>query len=496
MTSRRIGLALLSTVWIAYLAATILGAAMQSPLDRDESMYVSAAMLLPGFELYREVPFLQMPYFPWALTSFLPEAGTSYLLLYARLFNATTCCACLALLVVIARRIGAGFWTGIALATVLAMQPAFLFIAGQATNHALPLACFLLGSLALIHAARNSGSHWIVVLAGVCMGCAIGVRLTWLLVVAGVPVAIMVDPRFRDARSVMSFALGVGLALVPAGISMLRAPDAFVFQNLGYHAVNREWAVGTAGFDTQRGAFFSWLSDLLRSQYGHALMLAAFGPLIGQLVDRRWNAARWIALFTMVAAAVLSTIAPSPWWQQHAVVFLGVVTLTSVLLCSGLRRLRRANAIVIFMAAALVLTAHFERDVRRLGALLDPGGWMPVRLHDEASILGEVDLGTGVQTLLPLVALEAGLPIELGTVPGAFVVRSRRLLEPNQRLAARGASRTLDIDSGVQAFLSGVEPEDEESVESRLRDAGFTIAKHTESGWKLWVRSQTQDQLK
>ena len=471
-------------LWSAFVLLTLLGYAMTAELNRDESMYLSAAIASQDLAPYEDFPFLQMPGYVWFAAPFLAGWEDRAILLAGRLLNVAVAAGSILLLVVLARRVGAGTGPGIVLATTLLLQPAFLEVAGQASNHLLPVLCTLAG---LVFLARGRGRAWRwCFAAGMMAGCAVDFRLSWILVSGGTAVGLILWQRPGERAAPLAWGVGFFVALLPALVVALRSPEAFWFQNFGYHLANRAWAAGQDGFATGRGAIWYWLGRWGGSQVGHALLLCVIAGLGFQLRARGWRRSRAVAWGAFLLAGIATSAATSPWWHSHAVPFLFALTVATLALLAAASRPRWVH-VLLAISMALALTAHLDRNLRMIGSVRDAASWVPVQFAEEATALGTVAVQAPVVTLSPLHALEAGLAIDPRSIGGPFLVRSRDFQGDGDHLAGRGGSGLLSMELDGRAWITGVETEFEEDLALRLQAAGFLPAARTRSGAILWT---------
>jgi len=460
-------------------AVMLLGRAMDAPLDRDESMYVSAAVLARSAALYAEVPFLQMPGLPWLLAAFLPAPGEGPLLLCARLLTVGCAIAMLLALVGIARRRGASPWFGVALAVLLAVQPTFLAAADEATNHLPPLAA---ATVAVWLLAGTQRSRRDTISAGVLLGLAVALRLTWAPVVLATWIVFGLVTRERT--SVAWIGGGGLLVALPVLVAASAAPDAFAFQNLGFHAVNRSWAIDTGlPWALGRRALFDALVDLAQQRAVLAWLLA----LGVTAAITRWTRQRLIVALLVGAALAVASALPSPWWARHALPLIGGLTVLAAL--ASPRELPHPRIVggLLLIASASGILAQGGTHAEAVARAFEPSSWSARIFHEQCQLLRKAAPEGPITSLRPLVLLEAGLEIDPTSVAGPFVWRTRAHLDPTQVEAARGAQGVLDLEPAPAGVLLGVEPRYEGNVRGELEAAGFEAVGEGPDGAELWA---------
>lgn len=464
---------------IGIVGWVVLGYALEAPLDRDESMYVAAGVLARSGALYADVPFLQMPALPWIYAAFLPEPGTGPLLLVARMFTVACSVLVVVALIGIAHRRGLSPWIGLGFATLLAVHPTFLAASREATNHLPPLTAFACAAWILVGERRSRRA---CVGAGLLLGLAVALRLTWapVAVVTWIAVGMMTGSR-RDASYV---ALGGAIVALPVLVAASAAPEAFVFQNVGFHTVNREWAIESGRpWALGRSALFDALRESSTMQSVHGWLMAT--ALAFALAIRR---PRHVVAVALVATSlVLAGALPSPWWARHAVPVFGGFTVLAVVSFPRAVPFPRGVTLLLCFAVALGLTARGSRHVGAAEAVFDASTWTPLEFHRTSARWHTAPVEGPIATLRPLDALEAGLPITPASVAGPFVWRVRARLDDDARRAARGADMTIAPALRPPAVMLGVEPRYEGDTEARLRAAGYVPAAEGPGRTTLWI---------
>lgn len=226
-----LGIVVFESVWFFYIS-------QQRLIDGDEGFYLLASRLVlehrtPYLDFfYTQAPFLPYVYAAWF--KLFPISWAS-----ARLFSA--------LLTVIVGALVFGHvchqtkrWMAGLAALILYCSSALVF-AWYPTAKTFSLsAIFLFSAYVILTSVSPSGSKWMTALTGVLFGLSVDTR-SYLL--ATLPVFLwwifVSDPARRSAR-VVWFLGGVVVGLAPSLMLFVASPDAFLFNNLGYHALRSD----------------------------------------------------------------------------------------------------------------------------------------------------------------------------------------------------------------------------------------------------------------
>ncbi len=252
-----------SLIIIAFFAGLfwmLFNEAMVRGVGHDEHQFIASGKLLAenGLLPYRDYPYFHMPYL--VIVNALVSRITSYSFLGARAVSVLSALLTLGLIFSLAYRQfsnWSAFWrlaVSISSVVILAANPLFTYTSGQAWNHDFSTFLTLSGFLIFLQATQPGRGPGRLIISGVLLGLAAGVRLTYLVTGLPLVLALIFSPRLAEARdklhSIGWFAMGWALALLPALFLFMLAPTQFLFGNLGYPQLNtlyrppRDWVHG------------------------------------------------------------------------------------------------------------------------------------------------------------------------------------------------------------------------------------------------------------
>ena len=241
-----------NSVVFGTLALWLLALALVRPLSVDESQYVAAtALTAKGLLPYRDFAYLQTPLQPFVFAP-LQWLFAGHLLLAMRIANALLSLVTIMLVHGAARRMGASERAALAAAAMLASCQSFIWCVGVARNDILPAALMAVG-LWLI----AGGKAWRWFGAGVALGFAAGVKISYAVPAATVFLAGLWTEDGAERRRAIVFAAGVAVGLLPSFILIAIAPRAFLAEAIVFPAnaptqyytdIGKTWRLGPARF--------------------------------------------------------------------------------------------------------------------------------------------------------------------------------------------------------------------------------------------------------
>jgi 4-amino-4-deoxy-L-arabinose transferase-like glycosyltransferase len=442
----------------------LMGHVLTAPFDRDEHMYVSAGVLWPSHRLYADFLFLQMPYLPMVYSGVFDATGAERLLFTARLITAGVTLITVVLTGGMAFRLARDGVVAAAAVLLLCASPAVQNAVGQASNYAAPMAAAA-GGLAFLLYPRVLKLRDFAC-SGVCLGLAIGLKLYYATLVAPFVIGCLLVP--AEARTPLRLRLaaflgGLAVSLMPALYLAIRDPTAFVFANVGYHALNAQWWAQTGlPMALTLGAklrFARWIA----SAYPHLVLAAA--TLAGAVAwwrclprQSRGGQSAAITIGLVTLTALVTALAPSPSWPQYFAMAMPFAVLmpAALVACTG----QRPAAWLRVGVGALAVTAAISAGgtlAPALARLVTPAEWTGNVVHEQAAAIRRLmpDAGRNdrVLTLAPLFALEAGLGIYPELASGPFVYRVSHLMphKVDDPLVALGPD-------DLQATMTAVRP--------------------------------------
>ncbi len=337
-------------------------------IDGDEGFYVLASRLV----LQHKVPYVdffyqQAPLLPYAYAGWLKITGTSWFA--ARAFSG-----------LLTALLGAAIYEQVCHETgkwLAGLSAVVVFASSSLVFGWLPLVkpfgmavLFLFLAYVILSRLSSASPEWLSALAGVALGLSADSR-SYAIAVA--PVFLWWIWRVERARAAVRllwFVGGLAIGLAPCIALFFTSPDAFLFNNLGYHSLR-----------TSRGLIGDW------SNKANILHLLARGPdtgfqfsipamiCAGLLPWRRYR--RDASLLAFLIALVLGVICllPTPSELQYFSMVVPFLIVSAVCLVSEyVARLQSLGAVALAGAAVLVLLAGFVGfGVRAFGWYLHSG---------------------------------------------------------------------------------------------------------------------------
>ena len=333
---------------VAASAAVFVPFSLTRFIDGDEGVYAFVSKIVTHGEIpYRDFAYPQMPLLPYVYGAWMRIAGESWGSL--RVFSALLAVALGGLLYLHTfRRLGR-----IAAVIALFLYAASGLVFGWLTTvKSYSLSTVLLfGAYALIDRAA-SGPR--VFLGGIVLGLAIGTRL---LIAGAAPAFVVYLLAAQGARRTGSFVAGIVAGLVPTMVFLLLAPDAFIFDNIGWQGVRS--AGGLIGNLPQKlriaANLFGYGATDREAGLQFALLFVAATATTLLVVRRE----RRVPLSALIALAIgITSLLPTPAYTQYfcvAIPFLIVASLELVPSSNrGVLVAGAALAIVIYGAAGAV----------------------------------------------------------------------------------------------------------------------------------------------
>jgi hypothetical protein len=484
---------------------------MSRDFDLDEHQFVAPPALLvrQGVLPYRDYPYFHMPtliYLYAALTGWAP-----YKLLAARVISALCGTATVLLLLVTGWRLLAGLRDrprallsgGIAL--TFACSRLFTYTSGWAWNHDAAVLCALLACLLHLRGLRRAAGGPFVA-AGFLVGLAIGIRLSFALVIIPFAVSLLCSRSAlswrRRGAALGGAMLAAVLALLPALGHLAASRDQFVFGNLGYARLNTIFYAhldgpGPISLPARLGhGLTTFLGDP-----GNAALLLLVGLALVALVrrGRQWRPRYRSALGLLLGlqpALWAGALGPAPSQYQYfymVVPFLALVVLYALAAerfdPSAMRHWRRLVLAGAIIAGATGLPRWYWGVIH----LAAPERWTPVQVHRLGEwVAAHVPPDGPVLTIDPLVPLEGRVAVYPEFAVGRFVMHVGRYMsacerhryqmawgaELDQLLAQRPPAAVLT--SRRLGLLTG-------EVERYAAEHGFVTQDSPDGEYRLWT---------
>jgi hypothetical protein len=449
-----LGAGALTVAGFAVLFLLMLSLGVRRGVNHDESQHLAAGavfgrgLLLP----YRDFPYFHMPDLALIYGALFRWCGS--LLLAARVFSVVAgWLTCVLVWILVRRecRAAATRWLLPAAAVVLLFSnPIFRDAFWRTWNHALAT-LFGLGAVALV---MRPGRGWRWFGAGVCIGLALGTRLTFAPLAVPLAAAAIRAPDGVDFRRrighIAGFCAGGALALIPSLILFAMAPAQFIFGNFTFNSkVNvlfrQSYHDPRA---TLRAKLLFPVTTLCRDRSNIllAVLFVVFVAAALVRISRMTAPARYrlLLVLSLIPFTLIGVLAPTPSQHEYYYALVPLLVLAIALSAAQFCAPKWAWICPLALLAAGVFTTKRTWDeYQRIAILKTPSAWPPVQIH-EAGGEARQWAGTGrVLTLSPLFPLEGGLDIYPALVTGVIAWR----VEPFATPADRARYRILGPDN-------------------------------------------------
>lgn len=424
--------------------------AMTREPDGDEDQFVAppAALAQDGWLPYVDYPYFHMPnlvFLQAGLTGWAP-----YKLLASRCVSAVCGTATVFLLFYLAWRALDNYpenrrWRlAGGLVLIFACSRMFTYTTGLAWNHDTAMLC-LLAAFVFHDTGMHRGRLTYLAVAGFLVGMAIGIRLafafSFLPFVASLLAGQCTLTRRQRLAALGLAAFSACLALAPAFILFARAPDNFMFGNIGFANWSTRWyQLHDPRATTLPGKVFYLLKYFVLDP-GNLFLLAAWLVALFLLRQQqiRVTSMGRKALFCagMVTCLLPGTLGPTPLFYQYTYLLLPFMVLGIVFAIaafppeySATFRWQRS----ILVATLIVAGVGLPRWYWKVVYLPFPDRWETVIHHRRGIWLRENVAAKGpVLTSQPGLAAEAGLEIYPEHVTGCHAFRVGPLLDEKLR---------------------------------------------------------------
>ena len=352
-------------------AAVFMPLSLRRFLDGDEGVYALASKLVTHGEVpYRDFAYPQMPLLPYVYGAWMWVAGESWA--SVRVLSALLAVALGCLLY--AHVLGRTGRPAAVLALVLYAASGLVF-EWLTTVKSYSLSAFLLfGAYSLVDRAPTRRR---VVLGGIVLGLGIGTRL---LLAGAVPAFLIYLLASRRARRAGTFLAGLCLGLVPSVVFLAVAPDAFVFDNIGYQGVRSpNGLIGDLPqkLRTVANLFGYGVTD---REAGLQLALLFVAAVVTTVVVIHRE--RYVPLAVLIALAIgISSLLPTPTYTQYFCVAIPFVIVAALELSPVSPR--RALVAVVAVATTVYVAAGVVDYARYLS------GPIPITNRDAELVMVE-----------------------------------------------------------------------------------------------------------
>ncbi|MBH0113714.1 hypothetical protein I5E68_12225 [Novosphingobium sp. YJ-S2-02] len=485
--------------WVILLGmfAGLCGRILSYPLNRDENLFVTAAAMVFGNDLYTDLGYNHLPYLAWGLGAIFRLSGTEHFLLTGRIVICLGWLATLLALRLIAFQLSAGFTAFFCAACLFLGNVLLLGSAGMlVSNNLLPIPFALFALAALIRGMdEENPSPVACFIAGLAVSCAIGLKANYIVVAPVVFLATVLAPPTRPAaarfsQASMPLALGGLVGGLPVLVLVFRDPGGFFAHTLryftqlqpAYWAASHEPKVVGAAAKVLLAESIWGANTALLAMVGVAGLIAL--PMMrGAPVRARAMIADWPVVLCLALALLGFVVAfvPSPAFPQYFVPPIPFLILAVIALRARCETIDRPPARALLATLALVaMTGSASRLAPGLIQLARPAAWAPNALHrDLRALAREAGLSPRARaaTLTPVLALEAGLAVPREFAAGQFVYRVAPFIPADEAVHYTTTSpRHLEAyleQSAPEAIVTSGEETLEEPFDTFARSHGY-----------------------
>lgn len=466
------GARLLGSIVLAVVFLGVAGRMLDFPLNRDENLFVTVSAMAGLGNLYDELGYNHLPYFPWLLGSVYRLTGTEHYLLVGRLVALLGWATAVLALWLIARRARAGFLAFCACSLLLMGNVLLLGKSGMlVSNNFLPVPAALLAVyFLLLGLDMHRPSPRNCLIAGLLVSVAIGFKANYVFLAPVLAVATVVAPASRSLRDrllhqCLPLAAGGLIGGAPILLVMASDPDGFFAHTLRYFI---EMQAAYWSDATEVGAISAAQKVLLAESAWNsdASLLALVGivALVTLILAHDWRAGiarlrTWpmLMLACLTGFGIAVAFVPTPSFPQYFVPPIPFI-IAAVLLLRGATFPddKRAADSVMLALALMALLCSSSRLVPGLLSLGWPSRLHSMELHREMRSLAQqsgLRPGDTAATLTPVLALEAGLTVPPEFAAGQFTYRVADHLPARDR-----RHYTTTSPSSLSTFLDSLAP--------------------------------------
>lgn len=471
---------------------------MTLPLDHNEHMYVTAGYMLGSMEIYRDFPFVQMPYLPILYDGLFRIFRADHLLLVGRLTSLFFTMASCALLWLIVFRRTRSYTVSHISVMIFGCSYFIQDISGEAANYMMPMAATLLAALYYQHILEKPELRLPKIYClGLVLAVAAGAKLYYAALFFPFLICTSMFPRHESFSQkfigqTAPLVIGFVVGLIPIIHYVSHYAWSFWFNNVKYHILNLQWRGFNLGPNIEYRV--RSLLDILLTHPSNLAFVIIFALIMVKSVMAQgyFKKARLsddpIAMLSAmsIVVGVLIGITPLPMFVYYfaagfpfAVIFACCLIERPLLLnwSVGERSIAAVSIVVIIGSASVVF--H-----ERLGTFKSMNSWTPFQVHQVAknikSELGPQSSNGKVATLSPLYAVEAKLKIYPQFSTGPFVFRIGDQLTFKEIVSVKGVSpltlEPLLKNERPSAIIAGEEPEIERALIDYGKANGFREA--------------------
>ncbi len=391
---------LLAPVFLALLCF-FLFAARHRFIDGDEGFYLLAAKLVLGHKTpYLDFFYTQAPLLPYVYAAWMKLVGVTWVT--ARILPALMTSLLGLLIFGQVSRVTGKAWASLAAVGLFAASTFIIAWYPVAKTYSLA-GLFLFAAYVIITRLSAATPSWWIACSGLLLGLSVDTRsyiigvtpvfLWWIIQESGPP---------RRLANTLWFLGGLAVGLVPSVLLLAIAPDRYLFNNLGYHALR-----------SGKGLIGDWRSKV------HIARVVLFGPddnglqfgllsIVCAALAFLWRKGRSSSLLAFLIAFFvgLISILPTPSYSQYFCLCTPFLIVSAVCLVNDYFQWLRSSAVrwtAIVVCAGLLAgylalgTAGFRHylivgDVIGINDPNEAPNWTLARVREVSKAIDEVAL--------------------------------------------------------------------------------------------------------
>ena len=501
--------AILITATLTYVAITCISYTVSKPLSHDEHQFLASAFMVAQ---YNHHPYQDFAYFhmPNLVYLYAPLFLLPYPFLLARIFVGIFSIGICFLIFFTAYSLFAekeklgSLIIPISITILFVHSPLFEYASSYVWNHSQSVMFAIMAFLFHTVAIRRNNPLLPLFLSGLCLGMAIGIRLTYAPLVAPFLLATMIysrSPVKEKAFQVMAFSGGGLLANLPTIYFFLTSFDNFIFGIFGYPVLNTSYRQDTS-FPRAMTLIgkFEYIKDFVfANPIDLMILIVAVSSLMLLGIEKmrhpkpiRFEIGFLIMLLPFV---IMGAFAPTPSWYQYYFAIMPFLILLSLYALASIQRSIVINLLILFISIISFFQDHHLLYKSSILDLLHPGEWYPVRVAQESEIIENIvdskDGKGAILTLSPIYAIESGLPIYDEFVTGPFAWRVSEMLSDevadNRGFTKPSRIRDFFETEVPRAVLTGGEKDYlEASIITEAQRLGYQPVE-TPTGMIVWI---------
>jgi hypothetical protein len=291
-------------------------------IDADEGFYALASRLVTEHKLpYEDFFYQQAPLLPYVYGYWLKATGFSWF--SARLLSGVFTAIVGGLIYYVVAR-ETGKWTAATISVLLFAANIFVFAWFPLVKTFAMATAFLFMAYVLVSRLPAKTSAWCIAVSGSLFGLTADTR-SYIVGVVPIFVWWFLRQQRGGAQQLLCFTGGFLLGILPSLVLLVRHPAAYLFDNLGYHAIR-----------TDKGLIGDWPNKIFVTRYvligreqGRPTGLLVLTCLVLLFVIRPRRSASVLAFFLALALGLVSLL-PTPVLMQYFCVLVPFVIVGAV----------------------------------------------------------------------------------------------------------------------------------------------------------------------